>query len=253
VRGAVTGLSLALSWLTVAPVRGPQDIGRPEGRRAIAAAPVVGALLGAVAAGLLWLLLRGDLGPALAGLLVVGALAVLTRGMHVDGLADTADGLGCYGPPERAREVMRSGGAGPFGVAALVVAIGVQAVALGTLGADGAWFAVVTAVAAGRVAVVFACRRGIPASSTTGFGALVADSQPLWTALSWGLVLTVASAWAVPDRLWQGPVVIVTALVAAALLVRHCVRRFDGINGDVLGAATEFTVAATAVGFLLGG
>lgn len=252
-RAAVTGLSLALSWLTVLPVRGPHDIGRPEGRRAIAAAPVVGALLGAVAAGLLWLLLRGGLGTALAGLLVVGALALFTRGMHVDGLADTADGLGCYGPPERAREVMRSGGAGPFGVVALVVTIGVQAVALGTLGAAGAWVAVAVAVAAGRVSVVFACRRGIPASSTRGFGALVADSQPVWVAASWAGLLAVAAAWAVPARWWQGPVVVLVALAAAALLVRHCVRRFDGINGDVLGAAIEFTVAATAVGFLLGG
>ncbi|MDH6678203.1 adenosylcobinamide-GDP ribazoletransferase [Rhodococcus sp. LBL1] len=252
-RGAVTGLSLALSWLTVLPVRGPHDIGRPEGRRAMAAAPVVGALLGAGAAGLLWLLLWGGLGTALAGLLVVGALALSTRGMHVDGLADTADGLGCYGPPERAREVMRSGGAGPFGVAALVVAIGVQAVALGTLGANGAWVAVAVAVAAGRVSVVFACRRGISASSTTGFGALVADSQPAWVAASWAAVLAVAAAWAVPERWWQGPVVVVATLIAAALLVRHCVRRFDGINGDVLGAAIEFTVAASAVGFLLGG
>ncbi|WP_430333070.1 adenosylcobinamide-GDP ribazoletransferase [Rhodococcus sp. ACT016] len=252
-RGAVTGLTLALSWLTVVPVRGPQEIGRPEGRRAIGAAPVVGALLGAAAAGLLWLLQRGGLDPALAGLLTVGALALFTRGMHVDGLADTADGLGCYGPPERAREVMRSGGAGPFGVAALVVTIGVQAVALGTLGSNSAWLGVATAVAAGRVAVVFACRRGIPPSSTTGFGALVADSQPRWAAVSWALALAVAAVWAVPGRWWQGPVVVLVALVAAALLVRHCMRRFDGINGDVLGAATEFTVAATAVGFLLGG
>ncbi|QCQ91548.1 adenosylcobinamide-GDP ribazoletransferase [Rhodococcus sp. SGAir0479] len=251
-RNAVAGWALAFSWLTVLPVRGPADIGRPEGRRAIGAAPVVGAALGAVAAGLLWVLLWAGLDPALSGLLTVGALALLTRGMHVDGLADTADGLGCYGPPERAREVMRSGGAGPFGVAALVVTIGVEAVALGALGAHGAWLAAVTAIASGRVAVVFACRRGVPASGTRGFGALVADSQPLWAAAAWALPLVAAALWAVPGRWWQGPVVIAVALAGAALLVRHCVRRFDGVNGDVLGAALEFTVAATAVGFLLG-
>jgi len=252
VRAAVTGLSTALSWLTVLPVRGPQDIGRDEGRRAIGAAPVVGALLGAGATGLLWVLLWAGLDPALAGLLTVGALAVSTRGMHVDGLADTADGLGCYGPPERAREVMRSGGAGPFGVAALIVTIGVQALAFGALGASGAWVAVAVAVAAGRVSAVFACRRGVPASSPSGFGALVADSQQLWVAVLWGLALSLASLWAGPHRWWQGPVVVLVALAAAAVLVRHCARRFAGINGDVLGAAIEFTVAATAVGLLLG-
>ncbi|WP_305095276.1 adenosylcobinamide-GDP ribazoletransferase [Prescottella sp. R16] len=246
-------MALALSWLTVLPVRGPHDIGRPEGRRAIAAAPVAGILLGAAAAGLLWLLSWAGLEPTLSGLLVVGALASGTRGMHVDGLADTADGLGCYGPPERAREVMKSGGAGPFGVAALIVTFGVQALAFGSLGAHGAWLAVAVAVATGRVAAVFACRRGIRASGTTGFGALVADSQPLPVALAWGVAAAGAAVLAVPALWWQGPVVVVAVLLAAVLLVRHCVRRFDGVNGDVLGAALEFTVAATAVGFLLGG
>ncbi|NKS67164.1 adenosylcobinamide-GDP ribazoletransferase [Rhodococcus hoagii] len=251
-RAAVAGLSTALSWLTVLPVRGLREIGRAEGRAAIGAAPVVGALLGAGAVAVLWVLVWAGLDPALAGLLTVGALAVSTRGMHVDGLADTADGLGCYGPPERAREVMRSGGAGPFGVAALIVTIGVQALAYGSLGAGGAWIAVAVAVATGRVSAVFACRRGIPASSPSGFGALVADSQPAWTAAVWGAAAAVAALWAVPDRWWQGPLVIVVALTGAILLVRHCVRRFAGVNGDVLGAAIEFTVAATAVGFLIG-
>ncbi|RDI32547.1 cobalamin-5'-phosphate synthase [Rhodococcus sp. AG1013] len=252
-RAAVTGLSLALSWLTVLPVRGPHDIGRPEGRRAIAAAPAVGALLGAAVAGALWVLSEAGLDPTLAGLLTVGALALATRGMHVDGLADTADGLGCYGAPERAREVMRSGGAGPFGVAALIVTIGVQALSFGALGAAQQWAGVIVAVTAGRVAVVIACRRGVPASSPRGFGALVADSQGRWAVGLWTVVLAAAAVWAVPDRSWQGPVVIVAVLAVAAFLIRHCARRFDGINGDVLGATLEFAVAATAVGFLLGG
>ncbi|MCK8659525.1 adenosylcobinamide-GDP ribazoletransferase, partial [Pseudomonas umsongensis] len=100
------GLPLALSWLTVLPVRGPADIDRAAAARAIRAAPVTGILLGAAAAGVLWLLLAAGCAPPLAGLLCVGFLAVATRGMHIDGLSDTADGLGCYGPPERAREVM---------------------------------------------------------------------------------------------------------------------------------------------------
>ncbi|SEM12244.1 adenosylcobinamide-GDP ribazoletransferase [Rhodococcus maanshanensis] len=253
---ALGGIRLALSWLTVLPARHDPDaqpIDRAAGRRAIAATPVVGLLLGATCAGLLWLLLAASLDTALAGLVAVTALALLTRGMHVDGLADTVDGLGCYGPPARALEVMRGGGVGPFGVVALIVCIGAQALSFGALAQSGQWIAIGVAVAAGRVAVVLVCRRGVPAAGPTGFGALVADSQGRWSCALWSLALTAAAAFAVPGRWWQGPVVVLAALGATALLTRHCVRRFGGVTGDVLGAAVEVTVTVVAVGFALGG
>ncbi|MFC9788695.1 adenosylcobinamide-GDP ribazoletransferase [Rhodococcus sp. NPDC127528] len=254
-RTALDGSRLALSWLTVLPGlhrAGGPAIDRAAGRRAIAATPLVGLLFGAVAAGLLWLLLGASLDPALAGLLAVAALALLSRGMHVDGLADTVDGLGCYGPPERALEVMRGGGVGPFGVVALVVCIGAQAVSFGALATAGQWVTVAVAVAAGRVAVVLACRRGVPAASPTGFGALVADSQGRWSCALWTLALVAASIWSVPGRWWQGPVVVAVALAVTVAATRHCVRRFGGITGDVLGAAVEVGVTMAVVGLLVG-
>src|SRR2546423_1174491 len=122
------GGQLALSWLTVLPVRASR-VDAATARTAIALAPLVGLLLGGIAFGALSGMDALGLPPLLTGLLTVGLLAVLTRGMHLDGLADTADGLGCYGPPERALAVMRDGGAGPFAVVALIVAVGAQAIA----------------------------------------------------------------------------------------------------------------------------
>lgn len=250
----IAGLRLALSWLTVLPVRGP-EVDRAVAARAIALSPLVGLLLGGGACGFAWLLRAAGVPPLLIGLLTVAALLLATRGMHIDGLADTVDGLGCYGPPARAREVMRSGGAGPFGVAAVVVAIGTQAAAFGTLTATGRPLALVLAVAAGRVAVVAACGRGTPASEGAGFGALVADSQPLRTQLAWAAALLAASVIAVPGPLPWNPAEAgaVLAPAAALVLTRHCVRRFEGLSGDVLGAAVEMATSVYAVFACAGG
>ncbi|MFW0873324.1 adenosylcobinamide-GDP ribazoletransferase [Rhodococcoides corynebacterioides] len=244
-------LRLALTWTTVVPLRGPSSVTRDDARRAIAAVPLVGVVLGAVATGILVLADAASLPPVLGGILAVAALALLTRGMHVDGLADTADGLGCYGPPERAREVMKSGGAGPFGVAALAAVGGVQAVAFGDLVARGHALSVIAAVSVARCAVVLACRASIPAATTTGFGALVAATQGRIAVSAW-CVVAIAVGAAVAAPWWQGAIAVALALAAATLLVRHCVRRFGGLVGDVLGATIEVTTAVVAVGLLVG-
>ncbi|MEV6139335.1 adenosylcobinamide-GDP ribazoletransferase [Nocardia sp. NPDC051990] len=248
----MNGVRLAVSWLTVLPVRGPNSVDQDAAGRAIGLAPLVGVGLGVGGVGLLWVLVWCGASVAVAGLVTVAGLALVTRGMHLDGLADTMDGLGSYGSPERAREVMKSGGAGPFGVAAIVFAVGTQAFSLAALAQAERWFAVLLAVVVGRVVVVLACRRGISAAPDTGFGALVAGTQHPITIALWCALAIVAGALAVPEQRWLGPLVVLAALSISALLVRHCVRRFGGISGDVLGATLEISVAITAVGLSLG-
>ena len=163
---------------------------------------------------------------------------------NADGLADTADGLGCFGPPERALAVMRAGGVGPFGVVSLVVVIGAQAAAFGALAGDR-WWAIVLAVLAGRVAFTACCVRGVPPARPDGLGALVAGTQHVAVPLAWLAGLLVASVFVDRHHVWLGPVaILVTALLAAAF-VAHVRRRLSGITGDVLGATCE--VATTIV------
>ncbi|MEV1333060.1 adenosylcobinamide-GDP ribazoletransferase [Micromonospora costi] len=248
----VAGARLALTTFTTLPVRAGR-IDRPVAGAAMALAPAVGALLGGLLAGVL-LLLAAAAPPLLAGGVTVGAAALLTRGLHLDGLADTVDALGSYRSGPAALEIMKKPDVGPFGVVALVVILLVQAAALAEL-AGRSWpaclAAVVAATAAGRLGVTLACRRGVPAARPDGLGALVAGTVgPVAPAVGAVGVALVAVA-AVPGRPWQGPLAVGVAVAVAVALLTHVVRRLGGITGDVLGATVEVVTTLAYLGLAL--
>jgi adenosylcobinamide-GDP ribazoletransferase len=245
-------LRLAVSWLTVLPVRVPVEVDRASAHRALYWAPLIGAGLGLLAVGMLAVLSALGTPPLLTGLVAVATLAGLTRGMHLDGLADTADGLGCYGGPQRALAVMRDGSTGPFGVVALVLVLTTQATALAALAETGRLVAVLLAVTAGRVAIGWCARTGVPPARPEGLGALVAGSQPPAVPAAWSAALLAGGLVAVPGRAGQGTLAVAVAALVIAVLSVHTQRRFGGVTGDVLGAsnelATTVVLAVCAVG-----
>jgi adenosylcobinamide-GDP ribazoletransferase len=239
------GLRLAVTLLTAIPLNGRRGGGSAPSRRAAAAAmtwaPVVGLLLGAAAAAVLELAARwGRTGALLAAVLAVAALALLTRGLHLDGLADLADGLGSRRPADQALAIMKRSDIGPFGVVTLVLTLGVQVAALARAQELGRGaIAVIAAVVAGRLSLTWACRRGVPAARGTGLGALVAGTvHPAIPVLLTAAALAAAGAF----RLIAG-VAMAAGLAASLALTALCVRRLGGITGDVLGAQVEITTA----------
>jgi adenosylcobinamide-GDP ribazoletransferase len=220
----------------------------------MAAAPAVGLAIGLAAAVLGRLLDALGAGPLLIAVAVVAASAVATRGLHLDGLADTADGLGSGKPAEEALRVMKRSDIGPFGVMAMVLVLFAQTAALASAYGRG-WVyggtAAVVAAVTGRTAMTLACREGVAPARPEGLGAAVAGAVGAGTARGTALVVTVlAAAAGLPfgglTALRTGVAAGVGLLVSEALL-RHCGRRLGGVTGDVFGALCESAVTAAAV------
>lgn len=234
-----------MTLLTIIPLNGKHGPTVAPTRRvagaAMAWAPAVGLLLGAAAASVLELAGRfGHTGPLLAAVLAVAVLALLTRGLHLDGLADLADGLGSGQPASRALEIMKRSDIGPFGVVTLVLTLGVQVAALAQAQALGrGLIAVICAAAAGRLALTWACCRGVPPARPAGLGALVAGTvNPVVPVVL--SVATLAGAFAFGKIFAVG---VAAGLAAALAVLALAVRRLGGVTGDVLGALVEITTA----------
>ncbi len=241
----VNALRLAFGTLTVLPVR-PPTVDRRTAGRAMLLAPVVGLALALVVLVEIALLER-LVPPLLAAVLIVGTLALLTRGMHLDGLADTADGLGSGRPADGALEVMRKGDVGPFGVVTLVLVLLTQVVCVAFL--LTAWYGpldVAAALVVSRLALPLACVAGVPAARADGLGATVAG----WVSRGTAALVTLGSVvGAALVAFWTGAVVFSTylGLLGGLVVVVQSVRRFGGITGDVLGAVVETTFTVNVV------
>ncbi|MET9757453.1 adenosylcobinamide-GDP ribazoletransferase [Streptomyces sp. NPDC006372] len=246
------GLRFAFGTLTVFPVRVTRW-DREAARGGMLWAPAAGLAVGAAAAAAGLVLLFLGAGGLLAAVATVAVPAVLTRGLHLDGLADTADGLGSGKPAEDALRIMKQSDIGPFGVITLVLTLFAQAAALAQI-YDASWtrgaLAAVVSAAVARLALTLAARAGVPAARPEGLGAAVAGVVPVRAALVAAVVVAgaaaAASASCGPYDVARTVLAVVLALAAAEALLRHCTRRFGGVTGDVFGGLAE-TAATTAL------
>jgi adenosylcobinamide-GDP ribazoletransferase len=235
---------MVLGTLTVLRVPAPAHVDRTVAGTAMALAPLAGLLLAVPAVAIIALGDLIDAPPLLAATIAVAVAALASRGLHLDGLADTADGLAASYDRERALAVMRRGDTGPAGVATLVLVLLIQVAALSAT-VDRPW-ATATAVVAGRSVLSMACARGVPSARDEGLGATVAGTVPAVVAIAVAAA-TAAAAAAVATPWWAGALAVAAAYAVAALLLWRCVRRLGGITGDVLGACVEVAVGAALV------
>src|SRR4051794_21518700 len=206
------GPAESFAWLTTARVPAARTA-----RGVLPWAPLVGLVLGGVAAAAAWGADRVA-GPLVGAVLGIGVLAWLTRGLHLDGLADTADGLGPLRGRDRALEVMRAGDVGPFGVVTLVLTLLLQVACLAQLlTIAGGWLALPAATVAARVAMARTGVPGTPIAVGSSLGQAVAGtvSRP-W--LTGSAVVTVAAVGAAAAFSGDGGATRAVGLAVAVVL-----------------------------------
>jgi adenosylcobinamide-GDP ribazoletransferase len=229
--------AVALAFLTRAPllVRDSHAAGR-DLARALRLAPLVGVLLGLLAAAVFWIARALGLPPGLAGLLAVAAGIWATGALHEDGLADTADGFG--GAFEKARKlaIMRDSRSGAFGVLALVFSVALRAGALAALAEP-------VLVAAALVAAHAASRGLFPAfmfllPQVRPDGLAASAGRPLGRDVLLGLALALVVAVAALGLPW-GLAMLLAVLLAALFVALLARAQIGGYTGDVLGAMQQ--------------
>ncbi|MGC4000290.1 MAG: adenosylcobinamide-GDP ribazoletransferase [Anaeromyxobacter sp.] len=233
-------LAVAASFLTALPLR--VDADACDVGRSTACFPLVGAALGAALAGLAALLARALPSPLVA-VLLVAASAMATGALHLDGMADTADGLGGGRDAEHALRIMKDHAVGAYGATALVLALLVKATALQALIAEGramTWLPVAGALS--RWIVVPLAR--LPSARPSGLGGSIAAhvgraELAAASALAAGLALGLGGA--------RGAVVAAAVAALGAACGALFRRRLGGVTGDTLGASAELSEALALV------
>jgi adenosylcobinamide-GDP ribazoletransferase len=244
----------ALSLLTRLPVRSRWDDGVLPGR-AMAAYPLVGALIGTLLAGLGWLLTAGigrlqgviggagmGLSPLVTAALVLAAWAAISGMLHLDGWADCCDALIAPLSRERRLEVMKDPRLGSFGGAGLILLLLVKLAALAEVLAPtggrplAALLPLLIIPVLGRWAVVIAAA-SFPLARPDGMGASFRRGLGRREIIL--ATLTAAVACAVLG--WRGPVLWAFAGLALLGMGRLATARLGGLTGDVYGAIVELT------------
>jgi adenosylcobinamide-GDP ribazoletransferase len=237
-------LLAALRFLTILPVPGTWGTTEEDLARSVPWFPVVGLLLAALAGAAAWALSAAP--PMVAAAAVVVLLLGFSGCLHIDGLADTADGLLSSRPRERALEIMKDSHAGVMGVTAIVCVLLLKFAALAALASFPAgefWRAVLLMPLAGRTALVVHMAI-LSYARPDGLGTVFYRRRPRWAAV-WAAALLAVVAWNVLG--WRGAIVWSACMVAALAFSAFVYRRIGGATGDTCGAVCEILEVVPAL------
>jgi len=242
----IRGLLAAIAFLTRIPTGSRIAFDAEDVGGSARWFPIVGALIGGFSVvGLL--IFRRIFPPLITGALVVAIDTLITGALHLDGLADTADGFGAGQTPEDVLRIMRDHAVGSYGAVALVLAIALKVTAIAALvDHTDAWRYLILAPALGRWATVLLTAT-LPYArrleETPSKGAVAGLMQKRELAISTVFAVLIAAATVG----WRGVIFCLLVIAITALWGWFCSRRIHGVTGDTLGA----TVAISEIAVLL--
>lgn len=249
-------LAVALTWLTRLPVKFPDSVDQTpppamgEGGSAPSLAdsawafPVVGAMVGTVAAAVYVLIEWTGAPDLLAGVLAIAALTLLTGGLHEDGLADFFDGLGARGGKAEKLAAMRDSRIGAYGVLALIIVLAARVAAVASVDAAMSLIVICAFSRATLVHVMLTSRLARPDGAARNAGVPSAESRKVAAIITFGLL----AVWALlSGGILEASIVALAGGAAAAWITWRADRSFGGYTGDVLGAACLISETAMLV------
>jgi adenosylcobinamide-GDP ribazoletransferase len=228
-------LRLAISFLTIFPVYGRRVADEKEMAASLYFYPVTGLLLGGILAGAAWAGSRLHLAHA-GDVVTVVLWIILTGGLHLDGLMDTADGLFSGRDRERKLEIMKDSRTGAMGVLALAALLLLKVSFLGLLPYPVKYWVLVLTPALGRSMMLLPIAYYPYARQGAGLGRAFGD-QASRLAFPAALILLVAVAWLAPGQV-LGIELLITALLGG-LITRSVAGALGGHTGDTFGAICE--------------
>ena len=233
---------IAVQFLTRFPVPAARNVNGRHVGYSLLFYPLVGLIIGAVLTTLQWLLIGTPVMLTAALLFVTWIL--ITGGLHLDGLADSADAwIGGLGNSERTLAIMKDPCCGPMGVVALVAVLIVKFAALETLVSTGNWIPLLIAPVLARAALP-ALFVTTPYVRAKGLGSPLAAYLPRPGAISVvGMVLLAIPLLAGLHGLWM----LLSALIVFIMLRAMMIKRIGGTTGDTAGALVELLEATLLV------
>jgi len=225
---------IAMQFLTIIPLPFNLEWRKDDLGRSLALFPLAGLTIGALLAGLNWLI-APFLARPLTDALLITALAAMTGALHMDGLADVCDGIAARGSRERFLEVMKDSNVGAIGAVGLVLGVLLKWQALVAIPAESKWQALLFFPTLARYCQVQTIVNARSARQD-GLGSAIIAGAGIGRLTIAGIV-TSAIAWFLFGV--KGITVLASAMLAAWLIRAWFNRKLGGITGDVIGCINE--------------